>query len=474
MTFLPTPDLFTSTRVNSTWENEARSHLLSRITVFISDQAKNLLFGRPSTTFQKYQQTTQVRSKYHERVELDWLKDKDFTLILPQFENFAVENKGKVRHLQLYFLPKWGINSYKIFKIFPIFGKSLTSLTLTFHYENLLEVFASLSRENLILPSVTKLNFNSASFLDHDTFATIISAISPIFPNLTHLHFLMMRWKQLEFIFAKKPHHFFPKLTSFSFLYEPNEDELSLIPPPEMFILNIAKFHFAVANYPTRRQIGPNLLRILAPVLQHFHITEVGDSVIVHIPMMPKLRVFKISRRPFKCGWSKMRLHFETEDRIRGVKINYEKQFPLLARISMKCVPFFKRGDDEENFFEATVRFLYDTFSPGNIAVCETLRELNVPLPPGDEFKFRGMRSGRDRCSGDVRNPVCNCYEWESSTTFLDHVAATFPNLQYAFLAKSKEKVRCDAVRKWVQMGVDLGLLDKSYRICEGGDDKGM
>lgn len=418
--------------------------------------------------------TTRVRSNYHERVVVYW--SSKLTRLFPQLEDLAVQAKGKVRHLDLCFSLNLGPDLYHIFKIITTFGKSLKSLTLVLSDNvnkisnkdgNLPEFLALLSRENLILPSITKLEVDTYNVEDYEKFVSIITAISPIFPNVTNIHFTMIGWKQLEFLFVTKPRQF-PALTSFSFQNEPDVDEIPLIPPPEMFFVNIVKLEFSVEGYPPLCRVGPKLLQILAPVLQHVHITEISSPQIVQVPIMPKLRVFKRSRPPDKCSGSRIALQFKTEDSLTGVKLNYKKQFPVLAKISIKCVTQgYKREDDEEDFFEGTVRFLYDTFIPGNISVCETLCELDVPLPPGDEFKFRGMKSGRDRCSGDIRNPVCNCYEWVCSTTFLDHLAATFPNLQYAFLAESKKKVRCDLVKKWVQMGVDLGLLDKSYRVSE-------
>ena len=67
------------------------------------------------------------------------------------------------------------------------------------------------------------------------------------------------------------------------------------------------------------------------------------QAKVLFIPIMPRLRVFKISLQEWTGHGNRPRqLRFETADATQGVKIEYGTQFPVLEKIR---VGFSKMGN---------------------------------------------------------------------------------------------------------------------------------
>lgn len=227
-------------------------------------------------------------------------------------------------------------------------------------------------------------------------YLAILAKIGGLFPAVTHLQFSCLRREEFEFLLRTKAPPF-PKLTALSFIdrYQQIEDLPQSL--SSSILRQVSRLEFRMATWtPT---FGTSLLKIFAPFLQHLDIeienwrTAPDGQEFFDIPIMPRLQVFKINRSAFSGngGWIKV-IKFETEDLANNVMINYAKQFPVLAALSVNHT---NRGESEKQqgmYFERTVQFLCNSFTPwGNRARCETLRELDIPLPPVEMFWLRGL-----------------------------------------------------------------------------------
>ncbi|OXA45331.1 Tonsoku-like protein [Folsomia candida] len=111
---------------------------------------------------------------------------------------------------------------------------------------------------------------------------------------------------------------------------------------------------------------------MLAPNLQNVHVHLLNlvmkgfQAKVLFIPIMPRLRVFKISLQEWTGHGNRPRqLRFETADATQGVKIEYGTQFPVLEKIR---VGFSKMGNkgiqSRETWVEIVTLFLYGSFIP--------------------------------------------------------------------------------------------------------------
>ncbi|OXA54009.1 hypothetical protein Fcan01_11600 [Folsomia candida] len=200
------------------------------------------------------------------------------------------------------------------------------------------------------------------------------------------------------------------------------------------------------------------------------HIRLISDYKSVFIPVMPRLRGFRIAiygaSESTGCKYMLPQLQFKTENVAKCVKIVYAKQFPVLHGIRVGLYEKVRTQEDRETHFETIANFLYGSFLSGeNGDVCETLGEIDVPIPTGDRFKLRGERvwSGL-RCG--FGGATCTCWEWEDSAKFLDRIATTFPNVRYSFgIDEMRRKMRHFEVQKWIESGIKLGVLETSGDI---------
>ncbi|OXA47400.1 uncharacterized protein LOC118437382 [Folsomia candida] len=474
--FLPISDLRICTLLNAGWEREARHHIRVR--------CKFRGTIRYTNSYQRYERAMSIRSDFLETTQLDWEYDQVSDEFLPRFRSLAEISTGKVRHLIVSFFLNGGTQPKQFFEIIKMFGNRLTSLQLRFFTAyirfstepqnanmlptgNLSAFLADFNPgEDLIFPSITKLCLDTQNIADSsDMYHALVVKISGLFPNVTCLQYISPRREGFEFVFRPEAPPF-PKLKSLSVRNPCKHPEagnfLTIIKPLKSFLRQISRLGFCIDNYAP--SFGTSLLQILAPFLHHLNIeimdrgADEGNSTVLHIPIMPRLQVLKICRHANECTTAQnrceVRVKFETEDPADKVKLNYAKQFPVLAVLSVKYPNRGKREEEQATYFESTVAFLYDSFTPGGNGVrCETLRELNVPLPPMEMFRLRGVKADKV-CSFKS----CRCYGWQSSTNFLDRISATFPNLRYHVFDQLRSKV----VKGWVQVGLNLGVLQKS------------
>ncbi|OXA48753.1 uncharacterized protein LOC118436984 [Folsomia candida] len=454
--FLPNSDLLTCTRLNSVWEGAARKHLRARITI----TTEHLL---------RYLETILVRSNHHKRMEFCYNGGPEFVKFL--------QNAGKLDHLILTITLDKDLSCWDgIFSSLKLAGTSLTSLLLrpvclkpyTPHPSSILRV---LTREkNLTLPAITRLSMVPFPLRKYPALGNIYSRLAPLLPNVDTIRLQFCEQSELEFLLcarsapapAPAP---FPKLTSLSVTHCFSERILidafeTAVAPPWA----LTRLEFDVRN--DKKIIGPILLRNYSAGLEYVHICKVRnlvlpegrDPTVLHVPVMRNLKVFKVTRNRGTCeAGGGVKFQFETEDPADGgKKINYAKQFPVLQTIRIGCAGKV-RETEADTWFESVAHFLYEVFAPGNGVVCETLEDLDVPLPLGEKFKLRGAKG--TRCG--IKQGVCDCWEWERSDVFLGRLTATFPNLRVPRLAERGRKLREDGVKAWVRRGMELGLLER-------------
>ncbi|OXA41124.1 hypothetical protein Fcan01_23917 [Folsomia candida] len=426
MIYLPTKDLFTCTVVNLVWEKEARNRLRSRT-------VSNIELKSPMEILRPY---------YNEQICLSWGFHGYSKELLRRLEDFAVANRNKVRHLTIPFFIDGGNYSNQFFKILKIFGDKLTSLrlqlflqyvfqdnTLLPEVENLSSFLTNFTNKDLVFPSITNFEFDSPNL---PSASVILAKLAPIFPNVTMLQCqedtICGNIFNLQNYVSQ-----FPKLKSFSFT-----NRASTLPPQiqqDWSQINLTRLEF----YTSRdNSLGAILLQTVAPTLEKVAITLTGTRSRLWVPILPRLRVLKITRydgKSCKVG-HEVRLQFETEDDATGVKIDYEKQFPVLEQLIVRRSNLRGSEPDLQFCFDSTAQFLYSSFTPftDKVAVCRTLRKLDIPLPPGKHFRLRHENDGVHQSCPNI----CNCWNWEESTKFLNRLGESFPNVKYHYLEERR------------------------------------
>lgn len=477
MNYIQVKDLIVCTQVNSKWEEEARRHLRTRIKSRVS-----------------LSQDGKMEGPYNrERVEIGWTNCADLTEFLRRFKIFAVENRKRVRHLKIDVFLDEGPDTVELFEIIKILGDRLTWLHLVpfLVYPNRLQRRGNLAgfladfntRNDLVFPQIRKVKFDKTRILRDGwgvwerglaSIETIVAKFAPLFPNARVVKFKNVEELGGNFLFSGNSPPF-PRMELMS-IHSDGEVDPSIRSfwESNMPLIYLTRLEFNVARCDTA---GVILLRVFAPSLEHVHISGIDwfgvGSNVIEIPIMEKLKIFKISRdiRSECRAVPSIRFKFETEDVANRIRIDYGKQFPVLESLVVQCKTWSRNNTDPEICFESSAQFLYATFLPGNIAVCETLRKLDVPLPPRDRFR---LMVGNDRTKG-CSYSVCNCWEWEKSSRFLDRVAATFPNVRYEYLEERRLRRRADEVKEWIKMGIAMGLLvtGSGEGDCDG-DGKGL
>ncbi|OXA48004.1 hypothetical protein Fcan01_17109 [Folsomia candida] len=395
------------TQVNAGWEVAARNHLRARILIDLSAECRK-----------SYLNVMAVRANYHQRIELSWKREEKFVQFLPRFKHFAEQSRGKLRHVSTEFFLGGGPYSEEFFQIIKTLGTQVTSLNLKLFCAGHNKGGSSRKRksmssfltdfhpgQNLVFPSITKLGLNLHQVTGCDAFPLILAKLAALFPNVSTLGYHCGGGDALKFLFFTKPSPV-RNLVSLCLRESMSHGHYNGLPvSPARFTSNITRFEFNVT-----RQISPwpVLLQTFSPVLEHLRITGLderrfemrwGDVKELVIPIMPKLKFFAISRITSIYDTNLNEgLKFETASPLG--KIDYKRQFPALQVLSVNNV------GESGNEFESTVKFLYESFLPENISVCETLRELYVPHPPRDKSRLR-------------------------ETTFVDRIVATFPNLKF-------------------------------------------
>ncbi|XP_035715311.1 uncharacterized protein LOC118438729 [Folsomia candida] len=451
MSFLPTDDLLTCTSINFAWEGEARKHIRARGEVELSN-----------ASFPNYVEIMQVRSNYFERLKFGWKHEIQFSELLSHLERLAVNYTGKLKQLDVAIPFNEITDLHRLFPVLHLLGKNLKSLGLCLfdtygqfaHDEKMSAFFTNFDLSNILLPTITKLTihpFHSYK-IDRKLYAPFLTKLAPMFPNVSALSYSNPDVSELESFLNSSPPPF-PKLVSLATNCDFYVGEVSVG-------LNlgwefIKKFEFDA--YSDGVTFEKRFLPKLAPTLEFLHINNLDrEPNSLLIPIMPRLRVFAVTFREWRGCYFRSRLKFETADVAKEVKIEYDKQFPSLEKISVRFQQKVKTLEGRKSGFEASARFLYWSFLPKKAAVCETVHELDIQFPPKRKFKLVKLDLGtRAGCPYGK----CNRFDWEDSKTFLDRVAATFPNVKYHILEERRGKLRQTLMQKWIQEGVNLGFL---------------
>ncbi|OXA49217.1 hypothetical protein Fcan01_15708 [Folsomia candida] len=103
--------------------------------------------------------------------------------------------------------------------------------------------------------------------------------------------------------------------------------------------------------------------------------------------------------------------------------------------------------EEEQEWFEIWAEFLAKYFLRGE---CLTLRDLKVPLPPGERVGFKLFQK-----LGGGRNKVIS--ELVDCSDFFERIVTTFPNLRWEMF----QGVDPERVEEWVRIGCEMGLLEK-------------
>lgn len=153
-----------------------------------------------------------------------------------------------------------------------------------------------------------------------------------------------------------------------------------------------------------------------ANCLQQLHLAgnRYDKPCTVFIPVLPKLRVLKVS--DFLKNW----LQFETQS--DQFPLHYGKQFPNLEML--RIIENWTELGDFSDFFEGIVPLLYESFLRERIPRCESLRELEIPLPQRDKFR---LYKSRESVGGEE-------YRWRNSEEYLKRIQNTFPGVDYQVL----------------------------------------
>lgn len=198
----------------------------------------------------------------------------------------------------------------------------------------------------------------------------------------------------------------------------------------------------------------PSVLKTVAISLEHFTLSEVKnfrpifiksffgeDNPTIVFPVMAKLRVVEFLQAQDKDNRLEnnalvvpnIKLKFEGSTDV--IRLNYNVQFPIIKSIRIsrdeKCRMFSSRYAcnvrlTEEEYFEASVSFLYDSFLNESNSTSGTVKQLDVPFPSGDRFRLVGVME----CHCEKYATSCRCFEWRKSSHFWDRVLAIFPNVR--------------------------------------------
>lgn len=109
----------------------------------------------------------------------------------------------------------------------------------------------------------------------------------------------------------------------------------------------------------------------------------------------------------------------------------------------------------DTDFFERTVPTLNETLLRSNIPGCDTLRDLEIPLPLRSKFRLYPT-------SRNISDPhENNIFEWKDSEEYFNRLEETFPRVDYQFLDPLWRLDRLQKVKKLVKMAISLGFSEK-------------
>ncbi|XP_035715839.1 uncharacterized protein LOC118438967 [Folsomia candida] len=273
---------------------------------------------------------------------------------------------------------------------------------------------------------------------------------------------------------------FAPALTGFSVKNSIRYVQLNPpIPIIDLVTLNITRLVISPISSVWQPLLCSNLGTKLAHTLVHLNIVSIRDCPKEYVfammmPILPKLKVFKLSRVPYgEERWSgkipQITLTYESQ------VLNYAVQFPALESIIVEkdwSEGKFEGQDllSDGTYFEALVPFLYNSFMAEGTTPCGTLKRLDIPFPAGVKFRVAKCISLSDACNNED-DAKSDYWEWKDTAEFFERVRTTFPNLGYHVLDKKWREERTRGVEEFVRMGRKYGFLeDDIHMMMRKGD----
>lgn len=452
-TFLPKSDLLTCTLINTAWETEIRKRILAlsrwAITEHIIACSQNHL---------------KVRKNCPRSIELFEL---DKYLTVDAFVDFISENGHKIKTLETGLTlpnPAWPRYLESLSNSFPNMTSLVLNLTLRDDAESISET--QFPPETYSFSKVKELEI--CSYFPSDgtrpgeldaLFSSIIPQFAPLFPNLVALSFADVGDSVVQNCID-----LFPTLTRLKFV------SMELTVPLRQNVLNLTRLE--IGHYFQSRTGFSALLKIASATLEYLTFCEVpnldplrrprGSEYLLLLPILPRLRVFEFVQN--QCTEREM---YQNSNMIPGLFLQfvgvdsttkrweYRVHLPVLEtiRILRAEMSSCDKAEDrmtEQEYFEANVSFLYDFFLHESNSPGLSVKQLDVPFPPGD--KFRLVTVTECECGREIG--LCECFE------FWDRVVAVFPNLvRYAAMGGAWERARAAKVKQWVDLGEELGFV---------------
>ncbi|OXA62689.1 uncharacterized protein LOC110842374 [Folsomia candida] len=356
VTFLPKSDLISCTLINSTWEDEARLPLLF-LSQFILD-AQNIAHHEEIST---------VRGNSARNIVVS-----EFPNLSREGPcgNFFSTHGHKVKRLETRLLQpdvKWS----QFFEILSNTFPNLTAVTLfidhtTPNYTEFppkIAVFSKVKQLAIYMPS---------NFMDEDRIRqSVVESFLNFAPTLTSLTLINIplvgpiRENTVKLTRLEIGH---------DFIY-------NLLPPSITAMLKMSSATLVNLRFSRVSNIEPSVVRNY-------------EQLLILFPILPKLRVFELVHNDFstRLGGTMVtraiNLTFENGSAV--TKLPYAEQFPVLETLRvLKGVSSQNDKLTEQQFFEASVSFLYNSFLHPSNTPCLSLRDLAIPDPEGEEiFKF--------------------------------------------------------------------------------------
>ncbi|OXA48749.1 hypothetical protein Fcan01_16315 [Folsomia candida] len=472
MEFIPVPTLLQFTLVNSTWEYEARNHLHSRTKLHLYTPGK--YEPQLSKTIANYMNKPEHHG-YPKNLDISIDKQSNLTQFLSEFAQFAGKYSNWIQHLKI----DWTLTSeksqshqffeicstftnLKYFELYPfdLSGKCYDPEVVSTSFQK------DLIPVDILFPSVQILSLNLGLCPgfhrgDETLKEKLVRDILPRFPNLRKVAVKddtpqgedgSTGW------FSD-----FTNISSFSlrvnFWGTRGTHALTRYLPPRTLTLKCLELQ-AISFSVT--PLYEQLIHRFSHCLEQFHlflvnISTSGHSLLcdpcpLHIPILPKLKVFKISRSRNENACKHflgIRLTFETE--CSQFPLNYAKQFPSLLKVQVfEPSKKWQRYISDQEFFEGVVPFLYATFLKENIPACQTLREFRFPVPLRAKFQLGSIDRSKKTAV------------WVDSSEYFARIRKTFPGVDYHVVNPVWSKERIDKVERLVKIAVDLGFCEET------------
>lgn len=266
----------------------------------------------------------------------------------------------------------------------------------------------------------------------------------PLFPNLTALELAWIGKTGLEHVLVQGN---FPKLKSLSLANcdldwgpeaQKRFEPFGPLWKPS-FSLNRLGFNVFVKYLDI---YGLILLEKFASELEYLHIFRIpvrlwegvpaemlgvpgggGDGGDVRIPVLPKLKVLKISYNLDGKLDDNERIvpyfRFEGKNKVAKTReVPYKEHFPLLEKI-LFCEDYLSKGFGEEEAYlkryEMFVKLLCISFLSDSTAPCSSVIRVELPAPP-EGFRVKIVQGG-----GEI---------WVDEKNLYDRIVRVFPNLE--------------------------------------------